>query len=182
LEEEACWQNAKSKTGLSGYFYYLTQYPGGKYAEEAKKMIEKLGDPQDHKALKKGLEIQKRSLSPEPGVTVNEEKAWRDAKKQDTFVAYQNFSQSFADSKYVPEAKLKMNALDKMASDKIRIESASTIGVEKSRLSSKEKIHSLEKLIKNCKRYFQDYPAGNSNLQVKKIKDNSQLRLLNLLR
>lgn len=93
-----------------------------------------------------------------------------------------NFTQSFADSKYVSEAKHMMKALDKMASDKIRIESASTLEIEKSPLSMKDKIHALEKLINNCKPYFQGYPAGSNNIQVKKIKDNSQIRLLNLLR
>lgn len=177
LEEEKCWQKTKSKNTCSAYCDYVDQYPNGKYAKEAEEMIIKLCTDSDDKGLE-------RILPPDPTVPVNleEEKAWGAAQKENTFLSYQNFTQSFADSKYVSEAKQKMKALDKMASDKIKIESASTLEIEKSALSMKDKIHALEKLINNSKRYFQDYPAGSNNIQVKKIKDNSQIRLLNLLR
>jgi len=178
LEEEKCWQKTKSKNTSSAYYQYVGQYPNGMYVKEAEEMIKKLCADEDDK----GIEPILPTPDPIASANLDGEKAWSDAQLQDTFLAYQSFCQSFADSKHVSEAKLKMKALDKMAADKIRIESASTIEIEKSRLSMKDKIHTLEKLLKNCKRYFQDYPAGSNNIQVKRIKDNSQIRLLNLLR
>jgi len=177
LEEEKCWQKTKSKNTCSAYYQYIGQYPNGKYVKEAEEMIKKLCADEDEKGRERILPI-----GPTTPVNLEEEKAWSDAQKEDTFLAYQDFSQSFADSKHVSEAKLKMNTLDKMASDRIRIESASTIEIEKSPLSLKDKVNLLEKLIKTCKKYFQDYPAGRNNIQVKKIKDNSQIKLLNLLK
>jgi hypothetical protein len=180
--DEAYWREAKSQNSLAGYRKYLVNCRYGKYIEAAKLKAKTFRHHEGDQALEEDIEKERKLHPPATPGKPDEEKAWTDAKNMDEFISYQRFVQGFNSSTHLKEANQRMNDLDKMALDKIRIEEAATIGFEKSRLSKKDKIHLLEKIIKSCKRYFQGYPAANNNKHVKKIKDKAEIKLLNLVR
>lgn len=189
MRDNEAWKIAANSYTIDGYTTYINNYPNGKYVIEARKRIEDLRDTEDwniaknkntpqsykeyigrHPAGKFVAQAQKLasggSTPPKPP-TANElspdEKIWSEIKNKGGLEDLRTFITDYPDSKFVAEARIKINKLDENFWTEINKEGSMAEDA--------------------CKMYLSNFPDGIHGEEAKKIcgsKDNTPLKIESL--
>ncbi len=158
--DEAVWKKAQADKTTLAFAEYIRQFPQGKHVEDARGAMKKILETLDPESEEVEIAKERVLLPPDPVIAdrPDDEGAWKDAEKNNTFLSYLDFVRRFPNSNYAQKANESMERLDKIEANKIKLMVA-TPGI-----NCNEKIN-------KCIQYFRDYPSAPNNDIVKKIKN-----------
>lgn len=160
-EDAKAWEIAKLEHTEAAYLAYITEYPDGRHVDEANDIIHKLPG---QRTWRGDTDSDRIVLPPaDPIKPTPEHQAWEKAKNANTYIAYHDFLLAHPDSRFVEEAQKIMQEKDDIALNRIKIMAAS-------------KTLSLKEKIRQCIRYFDEFPGADNNIYVKQIKDQLEIR------
>lgn len=148
-DDERAWVNARTIDTLGSYTAYLSRFPDGFYADEARQRLDALDNEAWEAAIALNtLEGYRGYIEAFPlGVHVPEaqqlidrieagiaaiaaadEKSWNEARQADTVAAYDGYLSAYPDGQFVDEAKQRRAARQEEAQDDQAFEAAENIG------------------------------------------------------
>lgn len=150
-EDERAWVNARTIDSLSSYDAYLSRFPSGYYAKEARTQLDAL----DNKAWEAAIalntlegyraymedfplgvhvpeaqQIIDRLEAGIAAIAAADEASWQDARKADTVAAYDGYLSAYPDGKYIDEAKQRRSDALEIAQDNQAFKAAENIGTK----------------------------------------------------
>lgn len=158
--DDATWRKAKLDKTILSFAEYVRQFPQGKYVKEAKEAMEQIRTSLDPESEEAETARKREFLPPDPAIAIkrDDDTAFKEAEKSNTFLSYFDFVQRFPNSSHAQKARETMERLDNLAANKIKMMVA-TPGIN------------CNDKIDKCIQYFRDFPSGGNNDIVKKIKN-----------
>jgi hypothetical protein len=158
--DEATWNKAQLEKTILAFAEYIRQFPQGKHVTEAREAMAKIQKSMDTTAEEVEIAKERELLPPDPvlAAKTDEDAAWKNAERSNTFLAYLDFVQRFPKSDYAAQAKKRMEELDNLAANAIKFT------VARPDVNCEEKIN-------KCIEYFRNFPSAPNNDIVKKIKN-----------
>lgn len=90
-EEEFAWNEASRRDTMPAYAAYLDRFPNGRHARDAQRRYNEIAERRDEREERK----QRR----------REERAWNEARAENTPKAYRDFHETYPDSRHADEAR-----------------------------------------------------------------------------